>query len=290
MIFMHLRQGFPRLIFLFFASLFLLAAQGRGEEVTGEKRAKVAMRMIGHKILNCLGDDESRVLPIEKVDGQYKISFELAFAIDPEDVINITDEVLRETDLASTYLVEVVQCQTKEVVHSFISERSLNPYLTPCQGRGLPKDCYYISVDIFDDHTPDVKFKGVIFFVVPLFILIGFSAYYIQRKPSPNKNPDLILIGASQFDKKKRALTIGGQGIELSNKETELLSLLHAHINTVLERETILQHVWGDEGDYIGRTLDVFISKLRKKFKADASVKIENVRGVGYKLVVYMQG
>ncbi len=62
--------------------------------------------------------------------------------------------------------------------------------------------------------------------------------------------------------------------------------MLHASANNALEREVILQQVWGDEGDYVGRTLDVFISKLRKKLEADTSVKIVNIRGVGYKLLV----
>ena len=267
MIFSYNKKGGARLIFLVFASMLFLAAHGTEEEVIGEKRTKVAMRMIGHEVLKCLGDDESRVLPIEKVDGQYKISFELDFALAPEDIVIITDQVMTETGVASTYLVEVVQCETKEVVHSFISEKVLNPYLVPCGGRGLPEDCYYILIDIFDGHTPEVQFRGYTFFVVPLLLLIGFSAYYIQRNPQEEENPDLILIGASRFDETHRMLSFGGQSIELSNKEAELLTLLHAHVNTVIERETILQHVWGDEGDYIGRTLDVFISKLRKKFK-----------------------
>jgi DNA-binding response OmpR family regulator len=56
-----------------------------------------------------------------------------------------------------------------------------------------------------------------------------------------------------------------------------------------VERDEILNKVWGDDGDYVGRTLDVFISKLRKKLEADACVKIVNIRGVGYKLVVDVQ-
>jgi DNA-binding response OmpR family regulator len=62
--------------------------------------------------------------------------------------------------------------------------------------------------------------------------------------------------------------------------------LLHSSANSTLERECILRAVWGDEGDYVGRTLDVFISKLRKKLDADSSLKIVNVRGVGYKLIL----
>jgi DNA-binding response OmpR family regulator len=57
-------------------------------------------------------------------------------------------------------------------------------------------------------------------------------------------------------------------------------------VNSTVEREHILKTIWGDEGSYIGRTLDVFISKLRKRLEADTKVKIVNVRGVGYKLIL----
>ncbi len=76
------------------------------------------------------------------------------------------------------------------------------------------------------------------------------------------------------------------QIIELSSKETDLLAILLKFVNETVERDVILNVVWGDEGDYIGRTLDVFISKLRKKIEADDSLKIVNIRGIGYKLVV----
>ena len=62
--------------------------------------------------------------------------------------------------------------------------------------------------------------------------------------------------------------------------------MLYNAANTTVERDVILNMVWGDEGDYIGRTVDVFISKLRKKLEFDSKVKIVNVRGVGYKLIM----
>ncbi|MEM7657278.1 MAG: helix-turn-helix domain-containing protein, partial [Bacteroidota bacterium] len=61
--------------------------------------------------------------------------------------------------------------------------------------------------------------------------------------------------------------------------------LLHRSVNQTLERDQILKEVWGNENGYVGRTLDVFISKLRKKLAADPNLKIINVRGVGYRLV-----
>jgi hypothetical protein len=57
-------------------------------------------------------------------------------------------------------------------------------------------------------------------------------------------------------------------------------------VNATVERDDILKSVWGDDGDYVGRTLDVFISKLRKKLEADSNIKIINIRGIGYKLVL----
>ena len=76
------------------------------------------------------------------------------------------------------------------------------------------------------------------------------------------------------------------ESTELSGKETELLLLLFNNENKTLEREFILNQVWQDTGEYVGRTLDVFISKLRKKLEADPSLKIINIRGVGYKFVM----
>ncbi|MBX2959581.1 MAG: helix-turn-helix domain-containing protein [Flavobacteriales bacterium] len=65
-----------------------------------------------------------------------------------------------------------------------------------------------------------------------------------------------------------------------------MLDLLYTNINQNVTREDILQIVWGDEGDYLGRTLDVFISKLRKKLETDPNIKIVNIRGVGYRMVL----
>ncbi|WP_341900885.1 winged helix-turn-helix domain-containing protein [Fluviicola taffensis] len=121
-----------------------------------------------------------------------------------------------------------------------------------------------------------------------IFAFVGLFVYFRKRNPHrPNGNdPDTFTIGNSRFDRKNMTLSFGKETIELSSKESDLLFLLHSNENKTLEREYILKIVWGDEGDYIGRTLDVFISKLRKKLEADSRVKIINIRGIGYKLIV----
>lgn len=279
-----------------------LRAQDSALTDISEKRTAVAMRLIGHELLKCWGDSTSRVLPIEQIDQQYQISFEFEFGFDPRDIVNVIDRVMNESNIAPDYLVEMVNAQTQEVVHSYVI-RNAYPDMIPCIGRPYPVGPYQLHITILDSYSfqaqaqenaltnentalsTDNSQSNVTRFILPILGLLGLVGFFILRKNRPPDNPNLISIGASTFDTKNRLLSYKDQQVELSNKEAELLSLLHTAINVPLEREVILQKVWGDEGAYIGRTLDVFISKLRKKFEADESVKIVNIRGVGYKLV-----
>ncbi len=73
---------------------------------------------------------------------------------------------------------------------------------------------------------------------------------------------------------------------KLTGKETELLKLLCLHANTLLERETALQMIWGNDTYFNARSMDVFISKLRSYLRHDTRIEILNVHGKGYKLIV----
>lgn len=322
MIIRHFNQAFQKLLFFVLASMLPFVANSGTEEVIGEKRIEVAMRMIGHEVLTALGDHESRIMPIEKINEQYKISFEFEFGFDPDEIISIVDRVMTEARISTDYLVEVEQCETKAVVHSF-EIRSATSDLIPCRGRMLPEDCYSLLITILDDTSPRLpddmqaaanllsapngssnnvnlaseqrpsSFSPLTAFIVLLLISTGLMIFLIRKKHLRRRDGQaagtdlhLVPVGASQFDKRNMVLSYEDKSVELSSKEAELLSLLHTNANTPVTREVMLQSVWGDEGDYVGRTLDVFISKLRKKLKADASVKIVNIRGIGYKLVM----
>ncbi|MEQ8323583.1 MAG: winged helix-turn-helix domain-containing protein [Vicingaceae bacterium] len=123
-------------------------------------------------------------------------------------------------------------------------------------------------------------------YLVLFALVIGmFMAYEVYRR-SQKKRLHLISIGTYLFDQKNMALLKGEERQELTGKENDLLQLLYNHLNSTVDRDIILKEVWRDEGAYIGRTLDVYISKLRKKFETDPSINIINVRGVGYKLTL----
>ena len=94
-----------------------------------------------------------------------------------------------------------------------------------------------------------------------------------------------IVLGTITFDSTNQTLVHGSKTSRLTSKESELLALLAAHVNAAVDRSEILSTVWGDDTYFNGRSLDVFISKLRKHLSVDPSVEIKNVHGKGYKLV-----
>lgn len=99
------------------------------------------------------------------------------------------------------------------------------------------------------------------------------------------QNEEAIIIGTYIFNKKQQLLTVDALEQPLTHKENELLYYLSESRNEVLDRAMILKKLWGEDDFFTARSMDVFITKLRKKLNKDASIQILNVRGHGYKLV-----
>ena len=93
-------------------------------------------------------------------------------------------------------------------------------------------------------------------------------------------------LGKFTFDSQKQLLTIDGESTKLTTKESELLALLCEHKNDILERNRALKTTWVDDNYFNARSMDVYITKLRKLLKADPQVEIINVHGKGYKIVI----
>lgn len=96
----------------------------------------------------------------------------------------------------------------------------------------------------------------------------------------------IIQIGNFSFDTENLTLTIQSEVKSLTKKEAQILKLLYKFKNQVMPREVILNTVWGQDDYFMGRSLDVFITKLRKYLKEDESIHISNIHGVGFKLEV----
>lgn len=103
----------------------------------------------------------------------------------------------------------------------------------------------------------------------------------IQVKPTAEE----ISIGTYQFNLTKQTLAFEEKIEQLTHREAQLLFYLHDKKNEVLDRSFILKKLWGNDDFFNARSMDVFISKLRKKLKGDPNIQILNIRGFGYKLV-----
>lgn len=294
---MGLRQ--LKLISLTIAYNLLLTTNGTAQASFAEKHIEVGLRMIGHQVLLNSNDSTSRILPITKNNGQYRIRFESEFEFLPDELVNTIDHIMKSSLIAKDYIVEVEHCETGEVIYSFEMGNMKKKDIIPCQTRRLPKSCYSLlftlsnikaaSASKVNSQTTGSQIDAKLLYYLAFFliliigIMVGFFLW--KRRTKNSINPNLISLGKYHFDKQNATLILEEQLIDLTSKEADLLLLLYNAANQTVEREVILNVVWGDVGDYVGRTLDVFISKIRKKLEADPGVKIVNIRGVGYKLV-----
>lgn len=102
---------------------------------------------------------------------------------------------------------------------------------------------------------------------------------------SNEKSSELISIGSYLFDPIKQKLVFDDKTETLTHRETSLLSLLIENKNQIIDRSVILKKIWGEDDFFSGRSMDVFITKLRKKLSHDPSIQIINIRSYGYKLI-----
>jgi hypothetical protein len=262
-----------------------------------EGHIQVALRAIGHELLLSIGDSTSRVLPVQQEGNRYKIPFATAFQLDPAQLTKLVKEVTATIAFPQDYIVEVEACNALEIVYAYEIRGHSSSDLIPCQGRALPNDCYNLVFTFPEtpagntveemDHGQvliDWKYAG---WLLLILVLAGAIAYFRYRQPSLQKvAAEQRPLGSYHFSPATMELSRQGQVTPLTAKEAELLALLHDHANETLERDLLLKTVWGNEDSYVGRTLDVFISRLRRKLEDDPTVKIANIRGVGYKLVL----
>lgn len=117
-------------------------------------------------------------------------------------------------------------------------------------------------------------------------LLLRIQAILRRINAQPEKDDqDIFQIGKFTFDSLHQSLKISDQEQHLTSKETELLKMLAIHTGKVLERDIALKKIWGKDDYFTARSMDVFITKLRKYLKPDPDVSIISVHGTGFKLL-----
>lgn len=120
-------------------------------------------------------------------------------------------------------------------------------------------------------------------------LLLKIKIFLKRSQSTPiagSESSELIKIGQFDFYPNDLSLSIKGETRSLTLKEAELMRFFAENTNKVLSRNEILEQVWGSDDYFLGRSLDVFISRLRKYFKPDPAVKITNLHGIGFRFSI----
>lgn len=275
------------LILLLFISAIGTAFSLEDSDDFAIARREILLRRIGHELLLQSGDKTSRVLPVKKIaENEYQIRFENEFAFQTDSLVNITQRLLAQDPLAQDYVVNVVNCENTNVAYGYAISENKKDDIVPCKGRKQPKACYMINIKFKPLGIYTTKNK---YFLVGGLSFLAFVGFVFFRSAKPkvtllNDSTSLFTLGSVVFDAKNRKLIINEKTLDLTGTETRLLLIFALSPNETIERSRLQKEIWEDEGVIVGRSLDMFISKLRKKLEYDPNVQIVVIRGKGYKL------
>ena len=260
----------------------------KNEDEFSEK-VKIALREVGNQLLLNQQDSTSLVLPVVQVESsRFVLAFQPPLSFEPGSLVSIVDKSFKTANLPLNYRVEVVQCSDKEVAYSYEKNAEVEKTIVPCAGRVLPENCYTIEVRFTQQNASVFGIQNILYLLIVVVLLL-ILFFYFKRKPAevPVENhAKHSSIGSFRFYPEQNKLVKEAIEISLSKKECELLEIFVAHPNQIVKRDELTKKVWEDNGVIVGRSLDTYISKLRKKLKDDTSIKLTNVHGVGYKLEI----
>jgi len=274
---------------LSFISVICAAFSITGSDDFDIARREVLLRRIGHELLLQSGDSTSRVLPVKKIaENEYQIRFEHEFTFQSDSLVNTTRRLLANDPLARDYVVDVLNSGSAGVAYGYAISKNKKDDIVPCRGRKQPKAAYMINIKFKPAGINTAK-NGYLLGSLPFLAFVGFVFFRLvkPRRPAPgDQNTGILTLGPMLFDAKKRQLKIDGNTIDLTGTETRLLRIFALSPNQTIERSRLQKEIWEDEGVIVGRSLDMFISKLRKKLELDPNINIVVIRGKGYKLEV----
>jgi hypothetical protein len=276
------------LLLLFIAGI-CVAFSMTGNDDFDFARREVLLRRIGHERLLQSGDSTSRILPIKKIaENKYQIRFENDLTFQPDSLINTTQRLLAKDPLARDYVVNVLNCANASVAYGYAISKNKKDDIVTCSGRRQPIACYMINIKFKPTGITTAKNRYLLG-SLSLLAFVGFI--FLRSVKSKRALPEVqgtgtFNLGSVLFDPESRKLVINGKTIDLTVTETRVLLIFALSPNETIERSRLQKEIWEDESVIVGRSLDMFISKLRKKLEFDPNIKIAVIRGKGYKLEI----
>lgn len=263
-----------------------------------EDKINLALRRTGHHLLKSAGDSITEIPPVEKV-GDHTWRLQLNHNFVYASLPALLHQSMKQYGIAVPYEVAVKRCDNKKIQLGY----HLNDYLkageVPCQDRSEVLNCQFIEVSFI---TKESRIRSPWYY---LWALLTPFAYFLWTRFQPrpkqhrvtNEQVEMVTIerepvlqfGAYRLDYSGQKLMYKDNIHNLTYREAKLLHLFVTNANQILDRSTILEKVWADEGVLVGRSVDMFVSRLRKMLKEDPTIQIVAVHGIGYRLEVGRQ-
>ncbi|WP_286753178.1 MULTISPECIES: winged helix-turn-helix domain-containing protein [Sphingobacterium] len=276
-------------IMLLFIAMAFIAFDKTGTDDFDSARREVLLRRIGDELLTQSGDSRSRVLPIEKIqENEYQIRFENEITFKPDSLVSAIQRLLVNDPLASDYVVNVLNCGNSSVAYGYAISSNKKDDIIACRGRVQPKGCYMVNIK-FKPTGINTAASSLFLIILWFLVFAGFIFLKTDRRRSAvlyDRNNSVLALGSVLFNPQEREMVIHDNTIDLTGTETRLLHIFALSPNQTIARTRLQKEIWEDEGIIVGRSLDMFISKLRKKLEFDPTIKITVIRGKGYKLEV----
>jgi hypothetical protein len=256
------------------------------------EKVNLAIRRTVHHLLKSSGDSTSQIQPV-KILNETTFTVRISKSFKYNLLPRLLAESFKIHQIEDVYDVSVLNCKNAELELGYNSFDFINNKDVPCSGRKQDIDCYDLRVN-FTKKSAQSASKA--FWLIPLWgLFLGGGLYWNRRNSKQKTEPQLdfgtelsdkINFGNSSLDFPNQTLFSGEIKYKLTYREAKLLNLFVSNPNQLLERDFILKAVWEDEGIIVGRSLDVFVSRLRKMLADDTYVQIVTLHGVGYKLQV----
>lgn len=219
----------------------------------------------------------------------------ILYAEDDETLAYLTKDNLEQSHYEVTHCMDGVSCY--EVFKKEKFDLCIFDIMLPkMDGFELTTEIRKVDPDIpilflsskvlKEDRIKGLRLGADDYLVKPFSIeelLLKMEIFLTRSKKTVATEKNFYKVGTYQFNVLTYSLNHGAEIIALTQREAQLLKLFLDNFGTVLKREEILKKLWGDDDYFLGRSLDVFISRLRKILAKDEGVSIENIHGVGFK-------
>ncbi|MBL7829959.1 MAG: winged helix-turn-helix transcriptional regulator [Saprospiraceae bacterium] len=256
-----------------------------------DEKINLALRRAADALLKESGDSTTRIpAVVHRTTNMWSVRIERNFKY--HNLPKILQSSFDVFGKVHNYNVVIKHCNDDNILLGYNYADFLKNNNVACQDREFSPDCYDLQINFTpkQQNKTNMPVLGWILSGVLALSLFGLGKYKFQKHQDSEtlikKEANCLDFGKSSLDVSNQMLKSGGITNKLTYRESKLLHLFVTHPNQILERNFILDNVWKDEGILVGRSLDMFVSRLRKMLREDHTIKLTAIHGVGYKLEV----